>query len=318
MTLFITFLHFYERCILCCKHSPGGKSIEEEEADEKRLEALKVRELVGRAETLLSRAFAMFEERKKSADGGDHRWLKQVLSSGTLTDKVAAMTLMVQESPLHRLDTLDSLMSMARKKGRREATMAMDALKDLFVSSLLPDRKLRYFNQQPYNMIPPPSDRQLLFWHLEDRIKTHYSEILRLLEEGTHDQMLFVKKARLTAVYDLLNSKPEGESALLSMLCNKLGDPEKKIASRVVYLLNELIRHHPGMKIAVAAEIERLLFRPHVSQRSQYYGIVFLNQIVFVPGYVSIYSISVAFPIPSHERTNGMVNITVMHYWHKS
>jgi ribosome biogenesis protein MAK21 len=39
---------------------------------------------------------------------------------------------------------------MAKKKGRRETMMAIDALKDLFLSDLLPsDRKLVFFYQQP-------------------------------------------------------------------------------------------------------------------------------------------------------------------------
>jgi hypothetical protein len=43
-----------------------------------------------------------------------------------------------------------SLISMAKKHGRRESMMAIDALKDLFLSDLLPtDRKLLFFYQQP-------------------------------------------------------------------------------------------------------------------------------------------------------------------------
>ncbi len=43
-----------------------------------------------------------------------------------------------------------SLLTMAKKKGRRETMMAIDALKDLFLSDLLPgDRKLMFFYQQP-------------------------------------------------------------------------------------------------------------------------------------------------------------------------
>ena len=39
---------------------------------------------------------------------------------------------------------------MAKKKGRRESMMAIDALKDLFLSDLLPaQRKLKFFYQQP-------------------------------------------------------------------------------------------------------------------------------------------------------------------------
>lgn len=53
------------------------------------------------------------------------QWLKTVLSSGTLSDKVAALTLLVQESPVHTLASLDSLLAMAAKKGKRESILAI-------------------------------------------------------------------------------------------------------------------------------------------------------------------------------------------------
>lgn len=39
---------------------------------------------------------------------------------------------------------------------------------------------------------------------------------------------------------DLLESKPEGEDRLLGLLVNKLGDPERKISSKVCYFLSFL------------------------------------------------------------------------------
>ncbi|CAN0424409.1 unnamed protein product [Ectocarpus sp. 13 AM-2016] len=43
----------------------------------------------------------------------------QVLRGGTLSDKVAALTLQVQESPVHRLAVLDGLLDLGLKKERR-------------------------------------------------------------------------------------------------------------------------------------------------------------------------------------------------------
>lgn len=48
--------------------------------------------------------------------------MNTVIKSGTLTDKIAALTLMVQEGPVFRTRTLDTLVTMAGKKGRREGT----------------------------------------------------------------------------------------------------------------------------------------------------------------------------------------------------
>lgn len=67
-------------------------------------------------------------DRQKSKGARDVLWLKTVLSSGTLGDKVAALTLLVQESPFHTLASLDGLLAMASKKGKRESILAIGAL----------------------------------------------------------------------------------------------------------------------------------------------------------------------------------------------
>lgn len=59
---------------------------------------------------------------------------------------------------------------------------------------------------------------------------------------------------------------------------NKLGDPSQKVASKAVYCLTQLLRHHPNMKGVVLLEVEKLLFRPNVSTKAQYYGVCYLSQ----------------------------------------
>jgi hypothetical protein len=48
-------------------------------------------------------------------------------------------------------------------------------------------------------------------------------------------------------VFDLLVEKPEREDKLLEMLVNKLGDPEKKMASKACGFLVRLLQQHPNM-----------------------------------------------------------------------
>ncbi len=54
--------------------------------------------------------------------------MKTVMTSGTLSDRVAALTVTVQNSPVHNLPALDSLVTMTTKKGRREAMLALGAV----------------------------------------------------------------------------------------------------------------------------------------------------------------------------------------------
>lgn len=47
----------------------------------------------------------------------------KVLRGGTLSDKVAALTLQVQESPVHRMAVLDGLLDLGVKKERRTVSV---------------------------------------------------------------------------------------------------------------------------------------------------------------------------------------------------
>lgn len=53
-------------------------------------------------------------------NGQDARWLQQVKKSGTTSDKVAALTLLLQESAVANLKSLDALLNwvLKRKGGR--------------------------------------------------------------------------------------------------------------------------------------------------------------------------------------------------------
>lgn len=60
------------------------------------------------------------------------------------------------------------------------------------------------------------------------------------------------------------------------------GDPERKVASKAVFLLHQLLNAHPNMKFIVVREVELFAFRSNVSQRAQYYSMIFLNQIILL------------------------------------
>lgn len=119
----------------------------------------------------------------KKMTASDKEFVSTILKSGTVSDKVSALTLLVQESGLHQFQLLkDSLFTgMAMKKSRREAIMAMDSIKDLLIGSLLPDRKLKYFCDQPL-LDKNVTSQHLITWYFEDVLKRFYFEFIQLLE----------------------------------------------------------------------------------------------------------------------------------------
>eukprot|EP00842_Homolaphlyctis_polyrhiza_P005964 jgi/Hompol1/6369/HPOL_004958-RA len=231
--------------------------------------------------THLINSVLLIVDRQSRGSNADKDFIATILKSGTTSDKVSALTLLIQESPLHAFPMMrDHLINgMARKKARREAQLAIDSIKDLLVNNVLPDRKLKYFVDQPVlSKIATPV--HMIVWYFEDVLKKAYFDFIQLLEELAHDLLSHVKSKALGTIFELLSSKPEQEQNLLTLLMNKLGDLDRKIATKTVHLLSQLLLRHPAMKLIVIREAERLLFRPNMGERAQYYAVTFLNQIV--------------------------------------
>ncbi|KAG0649840.1 Ribosome biogenesis NOC1 [Hyphodiscus hymeniophilus] len=237
---------------------------------------------------------------KHLSSSSSHRFLSTIMASGTLSDKVSALTLVVQESPVHTAKSFESLLTLAKKRSRGQAVTALGALKDLLgVGVVLPaDRRLRTFASQPGLLGTleehPISDwktgqrlpgnitkSHLVSWAYEDWLKESYFDMLKVLEGWCNDEVVYARTSAVTYVYELLKEKPEQESNLLRLLVNKLGDPDKKISSRTSYLLLQLQTSHPLMKPIVIRSIEsELLLRPGQSSHAKYYAINTLNQTI--------------------------------------
>eukprot|EP00850_Spirogloea_muscicola_P010284 SM000060S19616 [mRNA] locus=s60:111234:119561:- [translate_table: standard] len=215
----------------------------------------------------------------RKGQSAEAQFLQQAQQSGTLEDKIAALALSLQADPLASHRSLGALVGMmASKGGKRQAAAAMDALREL----ILPDRKLRALSQQPLALLPSgeAGQRLLLFWAFEDYLKERYEQFVYAVEAATKDSLPFYKDKALKTLFELLKAKPEQERRLLSALINKLGDPDRKVASKAGYLLGSLLIAHPNMKMVVVQEADSFVFRSHVGLRARYYGAVFLNQIV--------------------------------------
>lgn len=231
------------------------------------------------AQRLLEQEVARFEAKKSGKMSSDDKYLATMIKSGTLSDRVASLTLTVQSSPFHSIARLGQLIAMANKKARRESLMAVESLKDLFVNNLLPDnRKLRFFHQNPLDH-PSATPTHLVLWFFEHCLKTAFAQLVGVLSSGMEDAVDNHKRACIRAANALLAAKPEQEAVLLAMLVNKLGDPDRKIAAYIHKMLQDLLREHPVMKRVVVDEVERLLTRPKVSDRAKYNAVLFLNQI---------------------------------------
>jgi ribosome biogenesis protein MAK21 len=220
----------------------------------------------------------------------------------------------VQESPIHRSAHLDQLLTMAAKQSRRESMPVLLALQDLFVSDLLPDRKLLFFRENALRQ-PADAEQEALF-QFEHSLKLAYASYIKALASALHDPVVHIRQEAIRISHGLLKSKPEQEQALLFVLVNKLGDAERKVASSVCHVLHKLLMTHPAMTEVVAKEVMRLLFDAKTSARARYYGLVFLSQIVLtknhrdvavqlVECYAKIFKMQHVSPKPSSKSKSA-------------
>ncbi|KAL4872813.1 hypothetical protein BDV12DRAFT_161572 [Aspergillus spectabilis] len=250
------------------------------------------------AVSLLEKENKLYADAQQASASSSYKFYSTIMTTGTLSDKTSALTLAVQESPLHNTKSLENLVSLGKKRSRAQAVEVLRSLKDMFAQgTLLPsDRRLRSFANQPGLVAafqgtgsrwsegtPLPSGLQnshLIVWAYEHFLKEQYFEVLKILEVWCNDEIEFSRSRAVSYVFELLKEKPEQEANLLRLLVNKLGDTAKKIASRASYLLLQLEQSHPLMKPTIIKAVEEVLFRPGQSQHAKYYSIITLNQTV--------------------------------------
>ncbi|ODQ65289.1 CBF-domain-containing protein, partial [Nadsonia fulvescens var. elongata DSM 6958] len=236
-----------------------------------------IERLHNKAKNLLQLDNEIYKQ-ENNTSSSQRQFLSQILTSGTLNDKISAFTLLIQESPLHNMKSFESILGLCKKKSRTSSVQGISALKDLFISGVLPNRKLKWFKNQPLANDTPNS--WLIIWAFEDWLKQFYFQLLQIIEVLTHDSVVFVKTNVVAHITDLLKAKPEQEVNLLRLVVNKLGDSDKKVASKVSYLVLQLQMAHPAMKKVIIDAISEVIFRSGVDYHARYYSIITLNQTI--------------------------------------
>ncbi|XP_061361888.1 protein SLOW WALKER 2-like [Gastrolobium bilobum] len=147
--------------------------------EEKKVEIRNVEEWKGFVEKkreVCERLMAQYAQDYESSRGqsSDIKMLVSTQRSGTAADKVSAFSVLVGDNPIANLRSIDALLGMVTSKvGKRHALTGFEALQELFIASLLPDRKLKTLIQRPLNHVPETKDGYslLLFWYWEDCLK---------------------------------------------------------------------------------------------------------------------------------------------------
>jgi ribosome biogenesis protein MAK21 len=104
--------------------------------------------LISKATELHNTDMRTFQSSSSSnSSSSEASFLFKIIQSGTLSDRLSALTLLVQSSPLHNTKALETLKGMAErgkgKGGREESLKAMRCIVDWWVGGGAPNRKLK-------------------------------------------------------------------------------------------------------------------------------------------------------------------------------
>ncbi|KAH3723391.1 CCAAT/enhancer-binding protein zeta [Pelomyxa schiedti] len=219
------------------------------------------------------------QSEKELRRSGDTRWLQSLLSKdATRADKVSALALLVQQTPIFRISELEQIVAMTSKKGRVEARVSINAVSDLFVHTLTPPFPLRFFHEHKLSG-EQVTDNHLMYWFFEDKVKRALRMFISALEAGSKDNVASHKAFVIRSAYSILSSHPFQEPALVAMMVNKLGDLSKRVCGHVVKQLLRIVKKNPATKDLLVCEVEQFVFRKNVTPQSQVYCFVFLSQV---------------------------------------
>lgn len=221
----------------------------------------------------------------KTMSPADREWFDTVLKEGTTSDKVSAMLLQVQECPFFGLEWIAKLLVMASSESRHEAFPAMEALRDIFCK-ILPPRSLKR-SLVPWASRIMTDDKELtpswalLIYYFEDVLKKSFVEFIKLVEILIHDNLSSCRERAMRALYEIcLSDKEEQGDVCLRLLINKLGDPERKIASRVVYYLQCIVEKSEDLTLPITKMVQHEALRPNgPNDKPAFYGLTFFSQV---------------------------------------
>lgn len=244
------------------------------------------------AKKYLDAETAAYQLKQSKSRDSETKWLKTALQQGTTSDKIAASIVLVQDNPKYNLGRLASLISQVRGAKHNQYRMLITSLKELFLNNLLdPKRKLLKFEEQEIAKLYTGSasdsitknkvrNQLLTQWYFEDQLREQYERFILNLSAVASDTVETNREIAISAMTDLLIGSAEQEQKLLELIVNKIGDPNHKVGSKAVFCITKLLHEHPNMKYVVLREIEKLLFRKNVSERTKYYAICLLIQFV--------------------------------------
>ena len=186
----------------------------------------------------------------------EKRWTHDILQKGTYDDKISSLLLYIRQSPKMTLKYLEILIKLAENKNRRKNDGVIIGLKDLFLGTILDNKKYLAFNQKYNNKdkeaLKNINDEELINSYYDDKIHHLYLRFINILEETINNENIInIKKKNLDHLYEMLIKQPEGEEKILQDIVNKLGDTSTEISNHTIKLLKQIQEQHMNMSTVI-------------------------------------------------------------------
>ncbi len=243
--------------------------------------AAELADITSRASKIYTRQVEIYDKCREMSKS-DRDWLKTVINSGTANDKCSTFQIQLAEAPLYGAEYLTKLLEMAKSTSRHESSLAIATLTKVFESILPPVgiRKLLYIKQRKWENAGKLGAKTLMVIFFEDTLKRTFFELLKILEIQLQDQIAHSRGLAMRSICQLGKRTDEQLSNISGLLANKLGDPDRKLASRAMFYLQETINAQKESTETVIGAVEQVIVRPGVNEKAQYYGLTFLSQIL--------------------------------------
>ena len=82
-----------------------------------------------------------------------------------------------------------------------------------------------------------------------------------MMEKLSNDNLEFYKKFAVKILSELAPSAPVEKETIISVLVNKLGDGDKKVACHVIYVVGNMVNRDPSLGVYVIRAVSLLLTR---------------------------------------------------------
>ena len=243
-------------------------------------------------EQLYQKAKNLYEKKSESFDldkidfnqkvNKEKRWTYDILQKGTYDDKISALLLYIRQNPKMTLKYLEIIIRLAENKNRRKNDGVIIGLKDLFLESILDNKKYLAFNQKYNNKnkdnLKNVDDDELINSYYDDKIHHLYLRFINILEETINNEGIAnIKKKNLDYLYEMLVKQPESEEKLLQDIVNKLGDTSTEVSNHTMKLLKQIQEQHMNMSTIIFKYVTTF-YTMNTKNEAKLCALNFLNQ----------------------------------------